>query len=85
VIIQQFLLREFLDIKGFLNHRGSGMNLRFCLIVHRVLTREFLSILIIKKTAVKSHYTKKKNKRKNEVNRIFKRPVRIKIKTSEPT
>lgn len=70
-----------------MNHRGSGMNLRFCLIVHRVLTREFLSILIIKKTAVKSHYKnkKKRNKRKNEVNRIFKRPVRIKIKTSEPT
>lgn len=49
-----------------------------------VLTREFLSIkIIIKKTAVKSYYT---HKSKNEINnRIFKRPVRIKINTSEPT
>ena len=39
-----------------------------------VLTREFLSIIIIiNKTAVKSHYT---HKSKNEINnRIFKRPV----------
>uniref|UniRef100_A0A2P2PS67 Uncharacterized protein n=1 Tax=Rhizophora mucronata TaxID=61149 RepID=A0A2P2PS67_RHIMU len=40
------------------------MNLRFCLIVHRVLTREFLSILIIKKTALKKSHSTKKSKKK---------------------
>ena len=52
-----------LSLKVLLNHRGSSMNLRFQLI-HRVLTRKFLSI--IKKTKVKLHYLQKKitNQRK---------------------
>lgn len=41
-----------LSLKVLLNHRGSGMNLKFQLI-HRVLTREFLSK--IKKTRIKPH------------------------------
>ena len=43
-----------LSLKVLLNHRGSSMNLRFQSI-HRVLTREFLSI--IKKRKQKTHYT----------------------------
>jgi hypothetical protein len=47
-----------------MNHRGSSMNLGFQSI-HRVLTREFLSI--IKKTIVKLHYTQKKQIKEKEV------------------
>ena len=51
-----------LSLGFLLNHRGSSMNLRFESI-HRVLTREFLSI--IKKTNKKRHITyKKTNQRK---------------------
>lgn len=46
-----------LSLKVLLNHRGSSMNLRFQLI-HRVLTRKFLSI--IKKTKVKNKENKSK-------------------------
>lgn len=60
-MIQWFLLKESLE--GFieLNHRGSGMNLRFQLI-HRVLTREFLSK--IKKIRIKPHSIQIKNQSK---------------------
>ena len=57
--------------------------------IHRVLIREFLSI--IKKTEVKPHYTQiritriTKKKKKKRVNRGFKRPITINIKTNEPT
>ena len=50
-----------LSLKVLLNHRGSGMNLKFQLI-HRVLTREFLSK--IKKTRIKPHSIQITNQRK---------------------
>lgn len=72
-----------LSLGFLLNHRGSSMNLRFESI-HRVLTRKFLSI-IIKKKIVKPYYIKIPIKEKEIGKRRFKRPVRIKIKTIEPT
>lgn len=52
-----------LSLKVLLNHRGSGMNLRFQLI-HRVLTREFLSK--IKKIRIKPHSIQIKNQSKEK-------------------
>lgn len=52
-----------LSFKVLLNHRGSGMNLRFQLI-HRVLTREFLSK--IKKIRIKPHSIQIKNQSKEK-------------------
>lgn len=53
-----------LILKILLNHRGSSMNLRFQLI-HRVLTRKFLSIL--KKTKGKPHYIQRKKKKEKKI------------------
>lgn len=50
-----------LSLKVLLNHRGSGMNLKFQLI-HRVLTREFLSKM--KKIRIKPHSIQITNQRK---------------------
>ncbi len=52
-----------LSLKVLLNHRGSGMNLKFQLI-HRVLTREFLSKR--KKTRIKPHFIQRTNQSKEK-------------------
>lgn len=52
-----------LSLKVLLNHRGSSMNLRFQSI-HRVLTREFLSIIKKTKAALHTNTNNKSKKTK---------------------
>lgn len=67
-MVKWFLLKEPLRLAwALLNHRGSSMNLRFQLI-HRVSTREFLSIT--SKTRVNLRYYAKNN-RKEKIQEAF--------------